>query len=540
MSPFERLQVHTRPAVYLMRWRIEDDASVHYLEQVAVGREYGECYSTRSAFGTEQRSTTHRDRRTWTWFGLTSDTATTDTSGTISMSDDEIEIVEKNIIDKSQSGTNDICQLCPTNLHTLSATAREEHYRKHYPDETTSALLEIPLSVPLSPTRLQRHGLGRGRQKPSPVTTSRRTTTPMKFGRSAENAAQEDVFWYPTLAKAPPDNYTPGVLSILKEALKKSHRKGVTQRAVLCYERTPHIYHESFDSSWGCGYRNFLMTCAALMDQQFQSVYFAHLDSPSPPGVRNLQKWLEDAWKDGYDDIGARDFNHKLVNTKKKLGTGGNLQRFTVSSCEDYTAHFDLTGFNTLTEWVVNYFTEKPEGDVNKILRTASPVVATRKMPVIMQYDGHSITIVGYELGKNNKYNLLVFNPSSKVHKDLRQAALDVSTGVDWASSSSVSLGKSKRRERSKSPASRKRSRMNEDPDDGVVSICDSDDEDIDDARRDVALKSTLDPDTVIKSFRLKGPKQKPEYQLLYFTMGDPLSDQEQNDRKVVFSVPEY
>jgi hypothetical protein len=45
-----------------------------------------------------------------------------------------------------------------------------------------------------------------------------------------------------------------GVLSILKEALKKSHTKGATKRAVLCYERTPHIHRESFDAAWGCGH----------------------------------------------------------------------------------------------------------------------------------------------------------------------------------------------------------------------------------------------------------------------------------------------
>ena len=77
-----------------------------------------------------------------------------------------------------------------------------------------------------------------------------------------------------------------------------------------------------------------------------------------------------------------------------------------------HTTHPDLTGFETLTEWVVNYFTEKPTGDLNKILRAKSPVVATGKMPVIMQYDGHSMTIVGYELAKNGKFNLLVFDPS--------------------------------------------------------------------------------------------------------------------------------
>lgn len=77
-----------------------------------------------------------------------------------------------------------------------------------------------------------------------------------------------------------------------------------------------------------------------------------------------------------------------------------------------HPTHPDLTGFDTLIEWVVNHFTEKPEGDVNKVLRAVSPVVATGKMPVIMQYDGHSVTIVGYELAKNGKYNLLAFDPS--------------------------------------------------------------------------------------------------------------------------------
>lgn len=95
---------------------------------------------------------------------------------------------------------------------------------------------------------------------------------------------------------------------------------------------------------------------------------------------------------------------------------------------------------------------------------------------------------------------------NSKVAKGIRQAALNASTSVDWASSSSFSLGKSKRRDRSKSPP-KKRSRTNVDSDDEVVNIPESDDENADDPRRIVALKSTLDPDTVIKAFRLKKPK---------------------------------
>lgn len=82
------------------------------------------------------------------------------------------------------------------------------------------------------------------------------------------------------------------------------------------------------------------MACAALMDQPIQPLYFCHLDDPLAPGVRNLQQWIEDAWKQGslsilwllyplillvgYDAIGAKELGNKLVGTKKFIGTAGN------------------------------------------------------------------------------------------------------------------------------------------------------------------------------------------------------------------------
>jgi hypothetical protein len=35
------------------------------------------------------------------------------------------------------------------------------------------------------------------------------------------------------------------------------------------------------------------------MCQQIQTIYFPLLDDPFPPGVRNLQRWIEAAWKEG-------------------------------------------------------------------------------------------------------------------------------------------------------------------------------------------------------------------------------------------------
>lgn len=41
------------------------------------------------------------------------------------------------------------------------------------------------------------------------------------------------------------------------------------------------------------------MACTALMDQPVQPMYFPLLDDPFSPGVRNLQRTIEAAWKDG-------------------------------------------------------------------------------------------------------------------------------------------------------------------------------------------------------------------------------------------------
>lgn len=46
-------------------------------------------------------------------------------------------------------------------------------------------------------------------------------------------------------------------------------------------------------------YRNFMMLCAALMDQHMKPEYSFLLSNPIPPGVNNLKVWIEEAWISG-------------------------------------------------------------------------------------------------------------------------------------------------------------------------------------------------------------------------------------------------
>jgi hypothetical protein len=67
-----------------------------------------------------------------------------------------------------------------------------------------------------------------------------------------------------------------------------------------------------------------------------------------------------------------------------------------------------------MIDWIVQYFSppNPKQGTVTDVLRGASPVIATDKMPLILQFNGHSQTIIGYEISKNGDTNLLVFDPS--------------------------------------------------------------------------------------------------------------------------------
>ena len=72
-------------------------------------------------------------------------------------------------------------------------------------------------------------------------------------------------------------------------------------------------------------------------------------------------------------------------------------------------------GIDLVIKWVVDYFT--PKQTIDKPINifeslTNSPVTNTDKMPLILQHDGHSRTIIGYEIDGRGVTNLLTFDPA--------------------------------------------------------------------------------------------------------------------------------
>ncbi|KAL0577892.1 hypothetical protein V5O48_004087 [Marasmius crinis-equi] len=333
------------------------------------------------------------------------------------------------------------CQICYTDLSSLSTPDRQTHYELHFSEpavkaSTSTTPRQSEPSSSKNDSSLQSH---KQKQK-------RKNKWKSPFEGFKEKV--QDVFWYQAMESPPPDNFTPGLIPLLRKALLKSHAQGNTVRAVLCYERTTLINGQMWDIGWGCGYRNFLMACSALMDQQLQPLYFPLLDQPTSPGVRNLQRWIEEAWRNGYDQEGYQQL-HKLVDTNKWIGTSGRRHQpfheiieptsttrpdlctaFVYRGIPAELADFDAEGddIRPLTKWIVEYF-DKHKGSssntLNEALSGASPVQCVPCMPLVLQNAGHSRLVVGYEMVKGGVINLLIFDPSTRPNKTIRKAALD-------------------------------------------------------------------------------------------------------------------
>ncbi|KAG8952651.1 hypothetical protein FRC04_004013 [Tulasnella sp. 424] len=186
------------------------------------------------------------------------------------------------------------------------------------------------------------------------------------------------------------------------------------------------------------------MAATALTTQPYQASYFAMLESDPrcPPGIRNLQKWIESAWKEGYDSIGAQQLKHRLVGTTKWIGTGEIYVAMTWKGipCElvdfprsKYSRNQDTAA--ALIHWVVEYFSSSSSSPSQAPPPSASQassqeerhgpqIIMSNHMPIVLQHNGHSRTIVGYELTKYGVTNLLIFDPARSIKEPLRKAAL--------------------------------------------------------------------------------------------------------------------
>ncbi|KAH9901238.1 peptidase family C78-domain-containing protein [Cubamyces lactineus] len=446
-----------------------------------------------------------------------------------------------------------LCQICSCDLTSLSVHNRQVHYDQHFSQQSSGSARPKPHTAV---------GKDQARNASSKPPSKSGFKPPSGIFSRTVPAEEQNIFWHASQASSPPRNFSPGLIPVLKKALTRSHEKGVTQKAWLAFERAVHVQGEAWDRSWGCGYRNYLMACAALMDQQVQPMYFPLLDAPLAPGVRNLQKTLEEAWQKGYDEEGAEQLQHRLVDTKKWIGTADIYVAFTYRGVPAQLVDFnDLrNGVDPLVQWIYNYFSggdpHHKTTTVGEALRGARAVVVTDKLPIILQHEGHSRTIVGCERVKNGEINLLTFDPAKRILPSIREAGLHYHGQAPQAQSGPskvihkvmhpVETIKSKKRKSLEPPPDSSKRQRPSDPgarSTGEVIVIGSDSEEEKEtsapaSRAKATQSDELNPNDVLKVFRIqpKSLKKKDKYQILYFPLSDPLTEQEKRRRRIVTS----
>ncbi|KDQ10191.1 hypothetical protein BOTBODRAFT_36468 [Botryobasidium botryosum FD-172 SS1] len=335
------------------------------------------------------------------------------------------------------------CGFCDAPMDHLLLSEREDHYLAHTYEEGSARERGGDGGVhALAQESGAQSGSGSQRQQ-YPYSEADSIAPPKrKFSPFSEN-----VFWHASMSSAPPANITPGLIPILEEALNKLSVRKITKRAVLCNPATCHVATEIFDMGWGCGYRNFLMACTALYAQTSQPQYASLLQNPPQnertdpkcvggPGVRNLQGWIEHAWQLGYDPQGFQDLRGKLVGTRKWIGTAELWVAFSSRGIPCQLLDFpkprtdsSSTAAERLLAWIVQHFDSgvhrlNSSNNALDSIRGGAAVSISERLPIVLQHKGHSRTIVGYEMSNSGGINLLIYDPPKRPPAQLRRAAL--------------------------------------------------------------------------------------------------------------------
>lgn len=194
---------------------------------------------------------------------------------------------------------------------------------------------------------------------------------------------------------------TKGLLGSIKAVADGSP----TIAAVHCCSHVDHHGSTYGDRGWGCGYRNIQMLLSSL---QHHTGYYARLFSGPNlmPSISQIQRLIEQAWRQGFDTQGCEQLGGKLSNSRKWIGATEVVTLFSSFRirCQLIDCHRPTGPDGThpeLFKWCLDYF--------------SSP--ADFKPPIYLQHQGHSRTVIGIEQltgkdGNEGSLRLLVLDPS--------------------------------------------------------------------------------------------------------------------------------
>jgi hypothetical protein len=217
--------------------------------------------------------------------------------------------------------------------------------------------------------------------------------------------------------------------------LGPNFKKEDTLSAYLCSPFTDHLSTGFMDLGWGCGYRNcqMLMTFLERQKEDGEPLLKSVLD------ISGIQFLIEKAWKEGryilvmsfitytylratfegFDSLGAAQLEHHVFKTRKWIGTTEVYTLLTYLGIRSTIIDFHQPGpkrlHQDLMDWIQSYFMESTT-------QNKKTVHITNKPPLYLQHQGHSRTVVGIEILKTGKRNLIMFDPGRRMLRSYKSS----------------------------------------------------------------------------------------------------------------------
>jgi hypothetical protein len=203
--------------------------------------------------------------------------------------------------------------------------------------------------------------------------------------------------------------------------------------------KTVHTVHIQQHDKWSCGFRNAqIMLYSVLADIPSGHILLRNAATRKTiPSVEQLQTFMEHAWAEGFDPTGCRHFKGKIVGKQSKVGAMeiASVLSFLRLDCAVVQFIVCEESRSLLGPFVWEYFQRRNGCQACQICRTepsaclslardllewtgkdenyANETCHHPVQPLYLQWEGHSVTIVGIERC-GNAYNLIVFDPLSR------------------------------------------------------------------------------------------------------------------------------
>jgi hypothetical protein len=213
------------------------------------------------------------------------------------------------------------------------------------------------------------------------------------------------------------------------------------------------LFHIKQQDEWSCGFRNLQMVLMNLLSSlPNEHNYFR--DRPKQdslvaavPTLLEIQHILEQAWECGWDKKGAAHYQWKLVNKMTWIGAvevATALGFLHIDAC--VVQFMECQASREKLGWFCKAYFEKQVGcckcrhmssrncatSILHTLTNASNADAPSSpgsscscppVPIYLQWEGHSVTIIGVEITAANVSHLLVLDPMKKCNGALTALA---------------------------------------------------------------------------------------------------------------------